>query len=185
LELPRSAFDVVFANMSLHHVLELRALLSQIHRTLRPKGWLIVNEFVGPRQFQFTDLQLSLVRELLAVLPERYRRTGNGEIKTAYERMPVDYWNRTDPSEAIRSDRILPELERKFRVIENVGYGGTILHLLFEHIVHNFDVADEHSMTILNLLGRFEDILIRERVLPDDFLFLVARKRRALFLFGR
>jgi hypothetical protein len=167
--------------MSLHHVRRLRPLLSQIHGALRPEGWLIVNEFVGPRQFQFTELQLSIVRELLSVLPERYRRTETGEIKSEYVRMPVEHWNRADPSEAIRSDRILPELQRRFRVVESIGYGGTILHLLFEHIVQNLDVADEQSMTILRLLGRFEDILIREGVISNDFTFLVARKRRGLF----
>jgi hypothetical protein len=124
--------------------------------------------------------QLRIVRDLLAILPERATGTAAGELKTEYVRMPIEHWNRTDPSEAIRSDRVLPELRKRFRVIEEIGYGGTILHLLFEHIVQNLDVADEHSMTILHLLGRFEDILIRERVLPNDFVFLVARRGRGL-----
>jgi ubiquinone/menaquinone biosynthesis C-methylase UbiE len=176
LRLRRCAYDVVLANMSLHHVRELHSLLSEICKSLRPEGWLIVNEFVGPRQFQFTDLQLGLVRQLLRLLPERYRKTWNGEIKTEYVRMPVEHWNAADPSEAIRSDRILPEIERRFRVVERADYGGTLLHLLLEHIVHNFDAADEQAVTILKLLGHIEDTLIRGRVIASDFVFLLARK---------
>jgi ubiquinone/menaquinone biosynthesis C-methylase UbiE len=69
LELPPAAYDVVLMNMSLHHVKEIRSLLSEVSRTLRPGGFFLANEFVGPRQFQFTDLQLALVRKLLAALP--------------------------------------------------------------------------------------------------------------------
>lgn len=179
LSLPPETFDVVLMNMSLHHVKELRPALSQVRRSLRSNGFLIANEFVGPRQFQFTDLQLGLVRKLLAVLPERYRQDSTtGKLKTEYVRLPVEHWNVTDPSEAIRSDQILQELERQFRIVERVDYGGTILHLLLEHIVQNFDAADEEGMTILRLLGRIEDLLIGNHALPSDFVFLVARKRR-------
>jgi len=178
LEMPREEFDVVLANMSLHHVRNLRRAVSQIRQALRPGGWLIVNEFVGPRQFQFTDLQLGLVRDLLAALPERYRRDAStGGLKTDYPRLPVEHWNKADPSEAIRSDLILDEIGRQFRIVERVDYGGTVLHLLLEHIVHNFDAADREGMAILSLLGRFEDSLIRRGVLPSDFTFVVARKR--------
>jgi SAM-dependent methyltransferase len=180
LELPREEFDVVLANMSLHHVRSLRGALSAIHGALRPDGWLIVNEFVGPRQFQFTDLQLGLVRDLLAALPERYRQDAStGGLKTDYPRLSIEHWNKADPSEAIRSDLILGEIARQFQVVERVDYGGTILQLLLEHIVHNFDAADREGMAILSLLGRFEDSLIRRGVLPSDFTFLVARKRPA------
>jgi ubiquinone/menaquinone biosynthesis C-methylase UbiE len=180
LDLPAAAFDVILMNMSLHHVRELRRALSQVRRALRPNGFLIVHEFVGPRQFQFTDVQLGLVRDLLAVLPERYRRDSTtGQIKDEYIRRPIEFWNVADPSEAIRSDRIVPELERQFRMIERLDYGGTILHLLLENIVHNFDPADDRDRGVIALLGRIEDVLIRAGVISSDFTLMTLRKRRA------
>jgi ubiquinone/menaquinone biosynthesis C-methylase UbiE len=179
LDLPAAGFDVVLMNMSLHHVRELRRTLSQVERALRPDGFFIVHEFVGPRQFQFTDMQLNLVRELLAALPDRFRHDSTtGQIKTEYVRRSLEYWNVADPSEAIRSDRIVPELERQFRIIERLDYGGTILHLLLENIVHNFDAADKKDRAIIALLGRIEDILVRSGVIGSDFTLITLRKRK-------
>src|SRR5262249_29728660 len=61
LNLPAEAFDVVLMGMSLHHVLELGYVLSQVRRSMKRSGFFVINEFVGPRQFQFTELQLELV----------------------------------------------------------------------------------------------------------------------------
>jgi ubiquinone/menaquinone biosynthesis C-methylase UbiE len=181
LDLPPAAFDVVLMNMSLHHVRELRSALSQVRRALRPDGFFIVHEFVGPRQFQFTDMQLDLVRDLLAMLPDRYRRDSTtGQIKAEYIRRPIEFWNVADPSEAIRSDRIVPELERQFRMVERLDYGGTVLHLLLENIVHNFDPADDRDRALIALLGRIEDILIRAGVIGSDFTLVTLRKRKTV-----
>ncbi len=182
IELPRARFDLVLMNMSLHHVRELGHILAEIRGALRPGGWFVANEFVGPRQFQFSDLQLSIVRELLASLPDRCRiDSTTGRVKTEYVRMPVEHWNVADPSEAIRSDRIVPEIEKQFRVVERLDYGGTILNLLFEHIVHNFDPGDERDRALIALLGRVEDLLIRNGVLRSDFTLMIMRGRRGLW----
>jgi hypothetical protein len=51
---------------------------------------------------------------------------------------------------------------------------------LLEHIVHNFnpeaekDVAD---VAVIRFLGRFEDILIRNGVLPSDFAVMAMKRR--------
>jgi ubiquinone/menaquinone biosynthesis C-methylase UbiE len=181
LDLPASAYDVVLMNMSLHHVKDLRSVLSQIDRTLKRTGFFLINEFIGPRQFQFTDRQLQIVRELLDVLPPRWRRDcATGSVKQEYVRMPAEHWNRADPSEAIRSDRIVAEIERRFRVVERIDYGGTILNLLLEHIVHNFDPADEKDVAAVRLLAKTEDLLIRTRALPSDFTVMAMRKRSRL-----
>lgn len=178
VELPAAAYDVVLMNMSLHHVKELRRVLAGVQRTLTPGGWLLVNEFIGPRQFQFTDLQLSIVRDLLAAMPASWRQDSTtGEVKTEYRRMPVEHWNVADPSEAIRSDLIVEELQRQFRIVERIDYGGTILNLLLEHIIHNFDAADEKDVAAIRLLSAFESILIRQGAIPSDFTVMAMKKR--------
>src|ERR1700753_10315 len=140
LVLPPERFDVVMMCMSLHHVTNLRAVLGTIRQALKPDGHLLVNEYVGPRQLQFTDAQLDATRDLLATLPARLRRDcTTGGVKTEYRRLPVEHWNLVDPSEAIRSDRIVPLLYRCYDVVLQLDYGGSVLNPLLEHIVHNFD----------------------------------------------
>jgi ubiquinone/menaquinone biosynthesis C-methylase UbiE len=178
VSLPSSTFDVAMMCMSLHHVKNLGGTLSAVRRALKPGGFLFLNEFVGPRQFQFTDLQLGIVRELLALLPERLRiDCTTGLPKTEYVRMPVEHWNVADPSEAIRSDEIVEQVGRLFETILRADYGGTILGLLLEHIVHNFRAEDEGDVSTIRLLARTEDLLIRHGVLASDYTLIAARKR--------
>jgi ubiquinone/menaquinone biosynthesis C-methylase UbiE len=178
ISLPVSRFDVVLMNMSLHHVRGLRPLLQQVRRSLKPGGLLLANEFIGPRQFQFSDRQLRIVADLLSPLPVEWRRdSATGTLKTQYVRMPVEHWNAADPSEAIRSDRIVAEVTGQFRIIDRLDYGGTILNLLLEHIVHNFDAKDNKDVGVIRLLAKFEEILIREDVLTSDFSVIAARTR--------
>ncbi len=170
------AFDVVMMNMALHHVREIRAALEAVRRALRPGGFLLLNEFVGARQFQFPETQLEAVRTLLAALPEPYRKDATtGFPKTEYVRMPVEHWNVADPSEAIRSDLILPEVERLFEIVVRADYGGTILNLLLEHIIHNFDPHDEKDAALVRVLAAAEALLIDSGVLASDFTAIAAR----------
>jgi len=176
ISLPRRRYDAVVFCMSLHHVSALEHVLDQVAGALRPGGVLLVNEFVGPQRFQFTDLQLELVRSLLAGLPERLRRSCHGgAIKREYVRMPVAHWLSVDPSEAVRSHEILPEIAKRFEIVHRGDYGGTLLGLLLEHVVHNFRADDEGAMSSLALLFSIEDALIRTGVLPSDYTVLAAR----------
>jgi len=180
LSLPAGAFDVVMMNMSLHHVREIRVALETVRRALAPGGFLLLNEFVGARQFQFPETQLEAVRTLLTALPEAYRKDSTtGFPKTEYVRMPVAHWNVADPSEAVRSDLILPEVERLFEIVVRADYGGTILNLLLEHIIHNFDPLDEKDAALVRVFAAAEALLIDSGVLASDFTAIAARPRDA------
>ena len=177
--LPRGAFDVVLMNMSLHHVKELDRLLGRASAALKPGGYFLANEFVGPRQFQFPEERLAVVRDLLAAMPERLRDDGSDVPKAAYHSFPVEHWNLHDPSEAVRSDLILDAVARHFEIVFRADYGGTILALLLEHVVHNFRKERPEDVEVLRLLGAFEDILVEKlRVFPSDYTVLAGRRPR-------
>jgi SAM-dependent methyltransferase len=177
--LPRGEFDVVLMNMSLHHVKKLDRLLGRAAAALKPRGFFLANEFVGPRQFQFGEARLAVVRDLLAAMPDRLRDDGTPIPKAEYQSFPVEHWNIHDPSEAVRSDGILDAVARHFEIVFRADYGGTILGLLLEHIAHNFQKERPGDVDVLRLLGRFEEILVRSlRVFPNDYTVLAARRPR-------
>src|SRR6185503_14217681 len=100
---------------------------------MKPEATLIVNEYVGPNRFQFTDRQLEIMNALLAALPKRLR--GSYDRK---ERPDLAFMIDHDPSEAVRSEDLLPMIAERFEVMESKKSGGTILmHLLYD-IVQNF-----------------------------------------------
>jgi 2-polyprenyl-3-methyl-5-hydroxy-6-metoxy-1,4-benzoquinol methylase len=182
IELEPHAFDFVFASSALHHIKKLEHILDQIRAALRPSGMLIGNEYIGPNQLQWTPAQVEAINEILALLPDRYRRRVSDA--TAYKRhfpgpSPVEYMNEQDPTEAIRSEEIAPLIRQKFQVIEYTPFGGTILHMLLQDIVGNFNPSNEVDSCILKLICHVERKLISARILPSDFAYFVAKVENA------
>lgn len=165
-ELPAEAYDVVLAHSVLHHVENLEHAYAQIGRAMRPAATLIVNEYVGPDRFQYSDDVLSIMNTLLACLgrPPRVRPT-------------VEEMIANDPTEAVRSQALVPLLERAFKVVEHKNIGGTILqHLLYEIAPdYRFEVPRERAL--VELLCTIEALLVDTRRVPCDYALLVARKR--------
>lgn len=174
-ELPTGRYDVVFASQSLHHIERLERLMSGVHRALKPGGLIVFNEYVGPRRFQWSDWQLTLINRFLTWLPERLRldRVQQGKIKCEVVRPRVEEILSVDPSEAVLSDRILPLAEELFEPLVKRDYGGTILHMLLDRIIGNFREEDVDSIKRLRRVARLETELIAMGALPSDFTFRI------------
>ncbi len=178
IRLPKGKYDVVIANSSLHHIENLEHIFQEIVGSLKENGLVFVSEFVGPSQFQYTEKQVSIINEILEILPEIYRKSvTNGELKPRFSAPSVEFMNETDPSEAIRSAEIVGLLEKYFEVVEKKNFGGTLLHMLLQDIVGNFDSKNPKDATALNLIIYIEDLLIREKIIQSDFIFMILKKR--------
>lgn len=173
-------YDAVFASGALHHISALDRLLAQVHDSLAPNGVLIANEYVGPNQLQWTPAQVDAINEVLAILPDRYLRRISDP--TAFKRQflgpsPIEWMNQHDPSEAAHSKDIIQLVHSRFEVVELKPFGGTLLHMLLQDIVGNFDPASEADDCILRLICHLEWKLITTGVLSSDFAYFAARRR--------
>jgi len=179
--LPRDAFDVVFFSHALHHIERLEHLCEEARAALRPDGFLLVNEFIGPSRHQWTDYQLHVCNRLLDALPGHLRRDisrlPDEVLKPTITRMSIAEWLRCDPSEAVRSAEIVLALERSFEILERRDFGGTVLQKLFENIVGNFAPDEPDQSAMVRLLIAIEEILIDAGLLKADFTCIVARAR--------
>ncbi len=169
-------YDIVIVEGSLHHFSPLETILSRIQILLKDDGYLLVNEFVGPTQFQWEDRQLLEINRLLASLPDRLKTKWDGTIKTRVGRPSRLCIRYGDPSEAIESERILPMLKTMFSPVEVKPYGGTILHMLFHEIAHNFRSDDPEVKKWLRVCFETEDALIESADLTSDFVAGVYQK---------
>jgi SAM-dependent methyltransferase len=178
VELPHEAFDIVMVRQSLHHFSPLESVLERIIEALKPDGWFVFNEFVGPSRFQWTDEQLDAVNGLLARLPERYRvRWKSGTVKRRVYRPGRLSMMLYDSTEAAESSRILPLVERMMRVAEIRGYGGNVLQLLFKDIAHNFMRDDQETKQLLRICFEAEDELLSADGVNDDFAAGICQRR--------
>lgn len=176
LEFTAAYYDAVFASQSVHHIEALEHYMSQVWRTLKPGGYFIINEFVGPNQFQWTDAQLYHSQRLLDDIPDKFKQTiREPGVKLAVQRPTIAAMNEYDPTEAIRSNEIIPELEKQFQIVERKDFGGTLLHLVLDNIAGNFSDSDEGKTILRNLFSE-EQRLIGSGEITSDFTLLVARK---------
>lgn len=175
VELEDDAFDLVLMNAALHHVSNLEHVLSQISKSLTAKGLFILNEFVGPSRFQWTDRQIEIINGLVSVLPPHYRQSLQypGNFKAEVCRPSIEHMLRTDPSEAVRSAEILSQVPEFFEVLEYKPWGGSILHLLLYEIAGNFSDKNAQDVKLLQLLFDVEDLLMEIGDVSSDFAFLV------------
>lgn len=180
LPLPENAYDLVLSQYSLHRLADPAAFVARLDAALRPGGWLILNEYVGPKYFQFSARQLRIVEELLAILPPRLRvHWPGGGQKTMHIPPPVAHFLAHAPLDAVSSEEIVAALSQRFDLESRRDYGGSILNPLLSGIIANFDPAREDDLALLRLLALCERLLLREAGLPSDFAVLVARKRPA------
>ncbi len=87
---------------------------------------------------------------------------------------------RQDPSEAVRSDEILPVLRARMKVLEEIPYGGSLLNPLLYEIVANFEDGNEADEAILRQLCASEKVLIRTGALPSDYTVVAATRKSEL-----
>ena len=175
LPLPRDTYDLVVGWMALHHLADPGRVFARVSRALRPDGVFIVNEYIGPPRFQMPSLQAELIDEWVRKLPEELRRTATGIIRQGFTPPTVAQVIARDSSEAIASDRILPELEQQFVITERVDYGGVLLQWLLEDTAHNFDRHNPEHQAWLDRLYEAERDILRRGLLKSDFTFIIAR----------
>jgi O-antigen biosynthesis protein len=178
LEFPEATYDCVLGVQAVHHVEALEHVFSAVQRALKPRGFLLLNEFVGPTRFQWTERQLDVINGILKALPEPFRRNRArpGVLKSRIRRPSLARIVQYDPSEAVRSSEILPLLQRHFEVLDVNGYGGTILHMLLHEIAGNFADSEPGGAQLLDALCDLEEALIACGDLTHDFAVVVARK---------
>lgn len=177
VRLPRAAYDLIFSCHSFHHFEKLEHVMAEVHEALTPNGVFVLEEFVGPTQFQWTDTQIALVRQLTALLPDRYRTFRWGVVKPYEGRPTPAEVVAVSPFESIRSGEIVPLFHRFFDVRTARPQGGTLQHLLYNGIIHNFGDTDTESLRYLKAIYQVEDALIDGGFIPSDFQLLVGRRR--------
>ena len=173
--LPQARFDAVFSHDFLQHVESLEDLFMEVRAALKPNGLFHVNEFVGPSRFQWTDLQIQLINDYLASLPDRLLATPLGR-KPPIPRPTIAHMHEAHPTRAIRSGEIRELLSTFFDILEERPYGGTLLHMGLADIAQNFDVDRPEDVAHLERFFDIEDQVLGNGTLPSDFTVITAAR---------
>jgi len=176
-ELPGYGFDAIVANDVLHHITNLESLYARIQASLRRGGHFIFSEYVGPNRFQYSDAQMDVINRYMRVLPDHLRYDPCLKITLRKkERLSIERVLADDPTEAVRSEDVLPLARSMFEVEAEYPYGGSLLSPLLYEIIVNFNEENPEDRRLLEILCDAEDRLIRSGHLSPDFCVFVARR---------
>lgn len=126
LELPVQTYDVVWISGAMHHFERLEHVCAQIQRALKPEGLLVLNEYVGPSRFQFSERQKEAMRAAFSLLPQHYRRLAARRIEETMARSPMRKglaWTTRRVMDKLREGSLLTTLQRRWRVWQAVRFG--------------------------------------------------------------
>jgi SAM-dependent methyltransferase len=177
-ELPPGPFDAIIANDVLHHITGLEALYARIHDALAPHGRFVFNEYVGPNRFQYDDERMELINRYLRIFPDNLRWDPVSNT-CLWKRTRVDVRKlmEEDPTEAVRSEDVLPLARRAFSVVAEIPYGGGLLNPLLFGVIAGFQPGNPEHDRVLEILCAAEDRLTSAGLLETDFHIFVGRRR--------
>lgn len=175
LNLPKDSYDMIWFNMSLHHVEALESLLDTVRRSLTTDGVLVVHEYVGPNRFDFTPNQRTALSATNRLLPEFFRRVSPDLPRNDAPIPDPVAVQLDDPSEAVRSTDIESALGSRFHVVARHEMGGTLLQFLLNDIAWTFCEGHPATDDVLRMVFAIEDAQIASGELESDFVLIVAR----------
>ena len=156
----------------MHHIFDPDALLAKVERALKPGAILYVDDYVGPSRDEWldprrADAELRYARQEFATLPD--------EIKLWPLNPPLDL---ADPSEMIRSDRIVNAIASRFDVLRHAPYWGNFLFpLLCAVDGTTLAQGSPHHNLITRWVEREGELVASGAYLRPFFAFFVCRRR--------
>ncbi|MGH6869486.1 MAG: class I SAM-dependent methyltransferase, partial [Methylocella sp.] len=178
--LPAAAYEAVLTTGAMHHVENLDFCFGNIARSLRPGGYLWLNDYVGPNRFQWSNTQMRLADELLGLVPKAWRR------RDKVTRCDARALRAMDPSEAVASQHIEAALTAHFEIVQKWPRGGTLLAPIFGSGCLDPAMADSpEGLAILAAMFEAEQDLIRDGALPSDSYVYIAKPRSSAWALVR
>lgn len=171
---PDQKYDIVFCSGSLHHTKELEVCLSTVKKCLKPDGYFIVNEYVGDCYNIYSRRQVELINRIYKCFHASLRSPQERFTNSTIEKVLAK-----DPSEAIRSQLIMPFLEYYFDIEVLHPYGGGIIHEMYPLLNSDeLSSGDPKAETIVRLILAFEEILMElPGGLETNFCLCVLRQK--------
>jgi SAM-dependent methyltransferase len=143
------SLDLVYWNNALHHMPDAEKSLAHSRRLLKKGGVLLLDDFVGPNRFQWSDRQLNLASWVRSLLSDAYLVNPNNPGESLFrtlQRPSVAGMIKADPSEAADSEAIIPALLRHFPTADIIHTGGVVYMLALNDILANMDEKRDASL---------------------------------------
>lgn len=171
---PQESWDVVMANQSLHHVLELEHLFDAVHEAIGPTGTFLTCDMIGRNGHQRWPEALVEVQRFWRELPEAKRY--NLQLKR-HEHEFMDWDCSVEGFEGVRAQDILPLLVQRFAFDTFLGWGNLIDIFIDRSFGHHLDHQDPWALDLVDRIhARDEEGLLAGLWKPTHMLAVMRRE---------
>jgi len=163
-------YDAVFNFAILHHAENIEDAMQKLASSLKSSGLIFNEEYVGPARNQYDDTHLELMSEVMSSLPEKFR--------SKYPLRPPLENFRVEPSEAVRSDLIIPAFGKYFDIIYERNVNGGIAYQILWNNIENFhNQQDPEAKKWLEYIIKKDEEQSTEKKVPILFWYVVGKPK--------
>jgi SAM-dependent methyltransferase len=168
---PADLYDVVFCHASLHQVLELEHLADQIKRTLKPEGRLIVEDVIMRNGCLMWPETKDVVASIWRTLPDSYRINHTGFSGKEVDAEPWEGDTNLGRMGCIRSEDVLPVLERCFKPVASVNYLSLCMRFFHHMYGPNFDLSRPFDAAFFEYIWQLDALMVASSRLRGELHF--------------
>ena len=170
---PNQTFDIIIANHSLHHVLELEDLFHHIHEAMKPDGAFLTTDMIGRNGHLRWPETLKYVNQYWERLKPEQRY--NCQLKIPMPKFE-DWDCSTKGFEGIRAQDIMPLLVKKFNFEIFVAFGGIIDVFVDRGYGHNLSINSEFDKKLIDEINILQEgLLVSGEIKPTQMLSMLRR----------
>lgn len=150
-------YQIIIANQSLHHFVELEVLFDKVYASLDDKGFFLSNDMIGKNGHMRWPEALEMVLAFWSLLEDRHK--WNHQLKR-FEPVYENWDCSTEGFEGIRAQDVLPLLLKQFKFHCFLGFSNLISIFVDRGFGHNFEVENPRDCYFIDFVSQLDDYYI-------------------------
>jgi ubiquinone/menaquinone biosynthesis C-methylase UbiE len=169
---PKNEFDLVVNYAALHHTQYINRICKLLAEAIKPEGFLVNFEYIGPHRNQFPLWEWFLAHQMNDKLPKFCQQD------LRYPHIPTMLV--MDPTEAIHSELIVKSMKSYFNVLEKHDTGGGIAYLLLTHNQKMSQLPPKKANRYIHKILREDAKYTRLHLVPQLFSYFIAQPNKEI-----
>lgn len=169
-------FDVVVAEHSLHHFVELEHIFAEVDRAMTDESYFVINDMIGRNGHMFWPPTFDLCNRIWDTLPRELKYDQQAR-RFVHRRRQVDASR--SGFEGIRAQDILPLLDRTFQFKDLASFYAITTKFVDRDFGHDYDLENPLHRAILDTIWQYDDFCLRRKILRPTQMLATAVKRSA------
>jgi SAM-dependent methyltransferase len=174
---PKSQYNIILANQSLHHVMELEHLFDSIYKGLTDTGLFLTSDMIGRNGHMRWPEALDELKPFWNELPAKYK------YNQMLKRQEDEYINHdcsTTGFEGIRAQDILKLLVERFNFELFVPFANIIMVFIDRPFGHNFDVKKPEDLEFIDRVHLKDEKLMLNGILKPTQMIAAMTKAKVI-----